>query len=309
MILTALAIIIACQFAAILYLLFATPKTPLKAEAPATNTPEKVAVFYNQTTNKFLKVYGEIIQAFRTNNVEDYLAYTLKSAGLSADMKVIDAGCGVCGPASYFAQHVPGVQISACTISEVQQQLGEQKIKDKNVAGQVKIALGDYHKLDTLFEAATYDRVMFLESFGHSNDKPRAIRAAWKVLKPGGKLYIKDLFIRESNDDWEQLRINKICGQINAAYEYQISDLHEVVSTLRKEGYIINFIRPPQVDMSAFEHLTISNDFQNLFDIAKIDSWDDYVFPIDFYEILAEKPMFNAEEQKHLYFMNREVEA
>src|SRR4051812_17510828 len=133
MIITASAVIIACQFAAIIYLVLVCPKSPLKAEAPATNTPEKVGKFYNETTTKFLQVYGEIIQAFRTNKVEDYLAYTLQSAELKADMKIVDAGCGICGPASYFAAQLPGLQISACTISEVQQQMGEQKLKDKNV--------------------------------------------------------------------------------------------------------------------------------------------------------------------------------
>ena len=57
--------------------------------------------------------------------------------------------------------------------------------------------------------------------------------------------------------------------------------------------------------MSAFEHLTISNEFQNLFNIGKIESWDNYVFPIDFYEILAEKPAFDPREQMHLYHMNK----
>ena len=49
----------------------------------------------------------------------------------------------------------------------------------------------------------------------------------------------------------------------------------------------------------------ISNEFQNLFNISKIDSWDGYVFPIDFYEILAEKPQEIKPEGMHLYHMNR----
>jgi cyclopropane fatty-acyl-phospholipid synthase-like methyltransferase len=305
MLLFALVMIIVFLLAIIGALLWMKLMSPIKVEADATNTPEKVAKFYDQTTDKFLQVYGEIIQAFRTTNVEDYLKYTIQSAGISASMKIIDAGCGVCGPASFIAQQFADVHLSACTISEVQKLLGEKKIAEKNVTDRVKITLGDYHKLDELFENKTYDRVIFLESFGHSNDKTKVIEASWKVLKPGCKLYIKDLFIRESKNDWEQLRINHICGQINGAYEYQIGDLNKVVSAIRKQGFIINFIRPPQIDLSAFEHLAISNDFQNLFNIGKIESWDDYVFPIDFFEILAEKPLHSIEEQKHLYFMNR----
>lgn len=264
-----------------------------------------VADFYNATTDKFLQVYGEVIQAFRTNNVEDYLRYTMESAELQNGQHIIDAGCGVCGPASFFANNLPELKIEACTISEVQAEKAKAKILEKNVAGSVNVTLGDYHFLDEIFSANSFDRVLFLESFGHSKDKPLALDAVKMVLKPGGKVYIKDLFARESSDEWEQLRINQICGQINEAYQYDIGNLHLVVSALRKKGFIINYIKTPKVDMSAFEHLTISNEFQNLFNIGKIESWDNYVFPIDFYEILAEKPAFDPREQTHLYHMNK----
>lgn len=264
-----------------------------------------VADFYNATTDKFLQVYGEVIQAFRTNNVEDYLRYTMESAELQNGQHIIDAGCGVCGPASFFANNLPDLKIEACTISDVQAEKARVKTLEKNVANRVNVTLGDYHFLDEIFPANSFDRVLFLESFGHSKDKPLALDAVKMVLKPGGKVYIKDLFARESSDEWEQLRINQICGQINDAYHYDIGNLHLVVSALRKKGFIINYIKTPKVDMSAFEHLSISNEFQNLFNIGKIESWDNYVFPIDFYEILAEKPAFDPREQLHLYHMNK----
>lgn len=264
-----------------------------------------VADFYNATTDKFLQVYGEVIQAFRTNNVEDYLKYTIESAQLQNGQHIIDAGCGVCGPASFFAQQLPEIKIEACTISQVQAEKATANTEAKNVAAQVKVTLGDYHFLNDLFPEEAFDRVIFLESFGHSKNKPLAIDAVKKVLKPGGKVYIKDLFTRESENEWEQLRIHQICEQINKAYEYEVGNLYQVVSALRRKGFIIHFIRTPQVEMSAFEHLSISNDFQNLFNIGKIDSWEEYVFPIDFYEILAEKPAFNPQDQMHLYHMNK----
>lgn len=272
-----------------------------KAVEPAAG----VADFYNTTTDKFLAVYGEIIQAFRTNDVSDYLKYTITSADLQPGQHVIDAGCGVAGPACFFAANVDGLKIEACTISQVQAEKANEKIAGRGLTQQVKVTLGDYHKLPELFPANSFDRVFFLESFGHSKNKALAIESAFTVLKPGGKLYIKDLFVRESKDEWEQLRINHICSQINAAYAYEVGNIHEVFSAIRKQGFLLNFIRPPQVDLTLFEHLSISNEFQNLFNIGKIDSWDGYVFPIDFFEILAEKPAFNVQTDVHLYHMNR----
>lgn len=293
------------QLLIVAWLLFLLKGKPTKAGAPATTTPESVAQFYNETTDKFLAVYGEIIQAFRTNNVEEFLAYTAESMQLKPGMRVVDAGCGVCGPACYFASATPDLKIEAITVSGEQVTKGNEKINERGLVEKIKITQGDYHLLNHLYPAESFDRVYFLESFGHSNDKEKAIRASWDILKPGGKLYIKDLFLRECENEWEQLRVNTIAGQINKAYQYQIGDLHEVISALRKKGFLIEFIRPPRVERDKFEHLTISNDFQNLFNIGKIESWDDYVFPIDFYELLAEKPSFNTQEEMHLYFMNR----
>jgi len=271
---------------------------------PATHTPQDVQAFYNSNTDKFLEVYGEIIQAFRTINVGDYLDYTIKSAELQDGQKVLDAGCGVGGPASYFATKL-NIDIEGATISDYQAQKSKEIIAAKTLKGTVNISVQDYHEVDKRFGEKIFDRVLFLESFGHSNDKAKAIKAAWNVLKPGGKLYIKDLFTRDAANEWEQLRINHICGQINKAYEYQIADLYEVLAVIRKQKFIINYMGVPKVEHGMFENLTISNDFQNLFDIGKIDSWDDYIFPIDFFEILVEKPLHTTEEQMHLYFMNR----
>lgn len=278
----------------------------MKRQTKTENNAKKVQAFYNDTTDKFLEIYGEIIQAFRTNNVESYLDYTMQSAKLENKvLKVIDAGCGVCGPAIYFAKKNNALKIDACTVSDVQVEKAKAKISENNLNNQINVHLADYHLLDKTFENNAYDRVYFLESFGHSSDKNRVLDAVWEVLNPGGKVYIKDLFRRESEDEWEQLRIDQICDDINKAYEYHIADLNKVLSKLRAKGFVLHFVKTPEVETSEFENLSISNDFQNLFNIGKIDSWADYIFPIDFYEILAEKPKQSNLEDMHLYFMNK----
>lgn len=277
--------------------------TPGKPSGTA--KPEDVGAYYDATTDKFLQVYGEIIQAFRTQNVEEYLDYTARSARMADGMTVLDAGCGVCGPAMHFARMFPGLSVDACTVSPVQVALGKENIQRQGLQERITVNVGDYHQVDTLYPHNRYDRVYFLESFGHSNDKKKLLHAVWEVLKPGGMVYIKDLFRREVENEWEQLRINHICEQINDAYKYHIADLADILSILRRKGYILHFVKIPEVELSAFEHLTISNDFQNLFNIGKIESWDDYVFPIDFFEILAEKPRFDPQKDRHLYFMNQ----
>jgi ubiquinone/menaquinone biosynthesis C-methylase UbiE len=305
MVILILIAIILFQFGLLVWLVFKGKDTSELPKPASLNNPERVGAFYNDTTDKFLAVYGDIIQAFRTSDVSEYLHYTKESMQLEEGMTIIDAGCGVCGPACFFANEVSSLKIEAVTISSVQFEKSRSKILEQKLHDKIKVQVADYHLLDRHFQANSYDRVYFLESFGHSNDKEMAINAAWKVLKPGGKLYIKDLFLRIGESDWEQKRINEIAEQINSAYEYQIGDLNEVLTILRKRGFILNFVKVPQVKREKFENLTISNDFQNLFGIGKIESWENYVFPIDFFEILVEKPTFDTMQEMHLYFMNR----
>ena len=279
-----------------------TPNPPAKKQ-PVLNSGD-VAEFYNNNTDKFLEVYGEVIQAFRTNNVYDYLDYTIQNAELKDGQKILDAGCGVGGPASYFAAKLKA-DVEGLTISELQFQKANTAKPSKTLLGTTHFTLGDYHLMDEIYGPEVFDRVVFLESFGHSNNKPLLIEKALKVLKPGGVLYIKDLFRREHPNPEDGKRIDRIVEEIDKAYCYHVADLHEVLATLRRLNFIVLFVKTPDVKIGEFEHLTISNNFQELFDIAKIISWEDYIFPVDFYEIKAMKPPFDISTQKHLYFLNR----
>lgn len=270
---------------------------------------EEVRSFYNLHTEKFLKVYGEVIQAFRSSNVNNYLDYTIQNAELKDEQKILDAGCGVGGPAAYFASKM-NVDVEGLTISDFQVEKSKEVLSGKELKGKVNIRQGDYHELDNLYGKEKFDRVIFLESFGHSGNKTLLIEQSFHALKPGGILYIKDLFRREYPNEEDGKKIDKIINEINKAYCYHVADLHEVLRAIRKLNFIILFIKTPEVKVDEFEHLTISNNFQELFDIARILTWDDYVFPVDFYEIKVMKPPFDLNKDKHLYFLNRpEVKA
>jgi SAM-dependent methyltransferase len=265
---------------------------------------EDVGLFYNETTDKFMQVYGEVIQAFRTKNVNDYLDYTIASAELKDGQRILDAGCGVGGPASYFASKL-NIEIEGITISQVQANKSPEIIAAKSLLGTVHIRQGDYHQMANIFGKDQFDRILFLESFGHSQNQVRLIEAAYECLKPGGILYIKDLFRREHPNEEDGKKIDAIINEINKAYCYNVPDFTIILKTIRRLNFILLSVKTPEVKTEEFEHLTISNDFQNLFDIAKIISWENYVFPIDFYEVKVMKPPFDVNQEKHLYYFNR----
>jgi ubiquinone/menaquinone biosynthesis C-methylase UbiE len=282
---------------------FFSPKAKGKATS-AISAPADVRDFYNNNTDKFLDVYGEVIQAFRTKDVKDYLDYTIQNAELKDGQKILDAGCGVGGPASYFASQL-AVDIKGLTISDYQVAKSKEVLAEKKLKGTVAISQGDYHDMDKIFGENVFDRILFLESFGHSSTQSLLIEKAFQALKPGGILYIKDLFKREHPNEEDGKKIDAIIDAINQAYTYHVADFSEVMKTIRRLNFILLFVKTPEVASEQFEHLTISNDFQNLFDIGKIISWENYVFPIDFYEIKVMKPPFDISREKHLYFLNR----
>src|SRR5262249_41884418 len=157
---------------------------------------EQVGQFYDQTNDKFLQVYGDVIQAFRTRDVTKLLDYQIASIGFERGHHVLDAGCGVCGPATYFSR-TAGVTVDAITASKRQAEHAARNIESQGLTGKVSVRQGSYQELDTLYPKESFDAVYFLESFGHSPDIDRTLSAVWPVLKQGGTLYIKDLFRKE----------------------------------------------------------------------------------------------------------------
>ena len=278
----------------------------VKNELPQTeamkSTPSEVADFYNQYNDKFLQVYGEVIQAYRTTDVSKLLNYEITSIGFEKGMRVCDAGCGVCGPATYFADKCE-VEVDAVTVSKVQVAEAQKKIAEKNLTGKVRVHQADYHQLEKQFVAEQFDVVYFLESFGHSFNHALAIESAWNVLKPGGTLYIKDLFRKLAFYPEHQTKIDYEIGRINQAYRYNIAELNTVLDAMRKQGFVIMFFKTIDLKLEDFENLTISNDFQELTGIAKIDDWDNYIFPVDFFEIKCYKPQHDLQYGLDKYFL------
>jgi cyclopropane fatty-acyl-phospholipid synthase-like methyltransferase len=193
-------------------------------------------------TQSYLEIYGDVIQAFRPSHKKDLLYYLAKSSGLKRGMHILDAGCGVGGPAVYFAKEFR-VNVDGITISPVQVQEANMRVRAEKVEKSVAISEGDYHHLSDYFKAAAYDAVYFLESLGHSNNPDMAIREAQSVLKKGGYIYIKDFYRKISNDAAQQARIDRVIGNMNKHYSYNTLDLSDVLHSLRIAGFEIIFIK------------------------------------------------------------------
>lgn len=209
---------------------------------PKKYAPEEVKAYYDKMTASYLSIYGDVIQAFRPTRKKDLLQYIAKSCGLKKGMRVLDAGCGVAGPAIFFADQYK-VQVDGVTLSPVQVAEADKQISKAKLQKQVQVKEGDYHHLTELFVPASYDAVLFLESLGHAEKPEQVIREAYRMLKKGGFIYIKDFYRKISDDPVQQGRIDKVIGNMDLHYNYNTLDLEEVLRSLRTVGLEILFVK------------------------------------------------------------------
>jgi SAM-dependent methyltransferase len=257
--------------------------------SPAQPNTLAVGAFYDQHSDAFSKTYGEVLQSFRTADIADLLTHEAEAMGITGGMRLLDAGCGTAGPAIYFARH-NGLHIDAITASGIQAQLATEKVIAAGVADKVFVRQGDYHYLEHYYPQGIYDIIYYLESFGHSKDPERAIASAWNCLKPGGRLYIKDLFIKEASTENEEEAIRRNIARINEAYCYTICDLYDILRRLRRRGFVLAFLKSFDLSIEIFQTLAVVNEFQQLTGVNAIDDLLAYTFPIDFLELLCVKP-------------------
>mmetsp|Transcript_72760 Transcript_72760/g.135957 ORF Transcript_72760/g.135957 Transcript_72760/m.135957 type:complete len:392 (+) Transcript_72760:77-1252(+) len=117
-------------------------------------------------------------EAFKRH--EQYLASKLQPppGGL-----VLDAGCGVGGPARVISRFL-GCSIKGVTINEYQVNRGNQLNKRAGLDQQVKLVQGDFMKLP--FQDGEFDGVYAIESTCHAPHRKGVYSEIFRVLKPGG---------------------------------------------------------------------------------------------------------------------------
>ncbi len=243
------------------------------------SSSEEVRKYYNDWNDRYERSYGHIIQAFRPANDDLLIDYLLNSLDLKAGRHYLDAGCGVGGVSIPFARKTD-CNITGVTISDRQVEKANQLIQENDLGSKIKISQGDFHHLSKLFEHNIFDGIFFMESLGHSNSPEKVLSEAYRVLKPGGFIYIKDFYIRETANKQEQKQIRKVIDKINKHYKYQVMSLNPLLSSIRKMDVKLNFIK----SFDFQDDISVRSDFETKNNIDLFESKTEFM-PADWFEI------------------------
>ncbi|MBR6505649.1 methyltransferase domain-containing protein [Candidatus Saccharibacteria bacterium] len=119
---------------------------------------------------------------------DDFLEQARFIDGLINDKteKVLEVGAGKVANSKYLAMKHPSISFTALD-------LPHRSFKKNKVPANITLCEGDFNDLSD-FEEGSFDFVFGVETICHSEDKSRTIKELSRVLKPGGKLIIFDVY-------------------------------------------------------------------------------------------------------------------
>lgn len=136
-------------------------------------------------------------EAFRqaTARHEHFLAYKM---GIKEDMKVLDVGCGVGGPAREIHRFT-GATVVGLNNNDYQVEKANHYAKVNNLSDKLSFVKGDFMQMD--FEPESFDAVYAIEATVHAPVLEGVYSEIYKVLKPGGVFGVYEWVLTDKFDE------------------------------------------------------------------------------------------------------------
>ncbi|KAK8045098.1 hypothetical protein PG993_005122 [Apiospora rasikravindrae] len=146
--------------------------------------------------------YGEAFSKAMARH-EHYLAHSI---GLKSNMRVLDVGCGVGGPAREIVKFA-GCHVTGLNLNDYQVQRARSYAAKEGLSHKLDFVQGDFMHIP--FPDNSFDAVYAIEATCHAPSLEGVYSEIFRVLKPGGTFGVYEWFMTDAydNDDLAHRRI------------------------------------------------------------------------------------------------------
>ena len=131
--------------------------------------------------------HASVVQQHLRRTAEEAASFLLPK--LTAQMRILDVGCGPGSISVGLARHVPAGEVVAIDVAEEVLDVARQRAADEEVTN-IRFEPASVYELP--YEDAAFDAVYAHQVLQHLSDPVAALREASRVLKPGGMVAVRD---------------------------------------------------------------------------------------------------------------------
>ena len=144
-------------------------------------------------------------------------------AGITAGSRVLDVGSGLGGPARYVAK-ATGCRVTALELQDDLNEVAAKLTARCGLSGNIDHVCADVLEWDA--PAESHDQLMSYLALYHIADPTTLFDKCATALKPGGRIYIEDLYALGAFTDEEQHHLgHMLYGQNMASRTQYVMDL------------------------------------------------------------------------------------
>jgi cyclopropane fatty-acyl-phospholipid synthase-like methyltransferase len=145
---------------------------------------------------------------------------------------VLDAGCGVGGTSIHIAE-TTGAKVEGLTLSDVQLRIARRRANSSPAAVKPNFCKQDF--TETRFQDNTFSKVFGIESICYAHRKIDFLNEAYRIMIPGGKIAVVDLFLTEETLTAQEMKI--YANTIEGCAVPNLSTIAQFRESLEQAGF------------------------------------------------------------------------